>query len=71
MEKEKLTERIEIRTTRQEKEVIKMLADMYSGGNISAYIVDRVINSNRKMIKKSNFELSKRRIKKRGASPLS
>lgn len=68
MQKEKLTERIEIRVTPKEKNVIKMLADMYANGNVSAYIVDRTINSNRAVIDENNFELSIRRIKKGGVS---
>ena len=63
-EKEKLIERIELRVSRQEKNLIKMLAQLYAGGNVSAYIVDRVINTNRKFINQSNFELSERRVKK-------
>jgi len=65
-EKEKLIERIELRVSRQEKNLIKMLAQLYAGGNVSAYIVDRVINTNRKFINQSNFELSERRVMKKG-----
>lgn len=69
MEKEKLVERIDIRVSRQEKNMIKMLAGLYAGGNISAYIVDRVLYSNRRLIKESNFDLSKRRVSR--SSPTS
>lgn len=64
MEKEKLNDRLEIRLSTQEKNTIKMLAKMYAAGNMSAYIVDRVLYTNRRIIKPENFDLSKRRIKK-------
>lgn len=62
--KEKLTEKILIRVSLKEKNTIKMLADIYAGGNMSAYVIDRVLYSNRRVIKENNFELSKRRIQK-------
>ena len=65
LEKEKLVEKIEIRVSRQEKNTIKMLADLYANGNVSAYVIDRVLYSNRKLIKSGDFELSDRRIKKK------
>lgn len=66
--KNKLTERIEVRCTTEEKNIIKTLAMMYSNNNISAYIIDRVLYSNRKIIKEKNFELSNRRIKRESKS---
>ena len=63
-EKEKLTCEIKIRVSIKEKNTIKLLSDLYAGGNMSAYIIDRVLYSNRRVIKESNFELSKRKIKK-------
>lgn len=62
-EKNKLTKFIQIRCTEEEKNIIKTLAMMYSDGNMSAYIIDRVLYSNRKFIKLKNFELSNRKLK--------
>lgn len=64
MDKEKLTERIEIRVSIKEKNTLKMLADLYSEGNISAFIIDRALYSNRRVVRYNNFELSNRRVKK-------
>lgn len=63
MEKEKLTERIEIRVSPREKNIIKMLANMYADGNISAYIVERVINTSRKFVDQQDFDLSIRKVR--------
>ena len=64
IEKEKLTKNILIRTSETEKNALQMLADMYAEGNLSAYMMDRSLYSNRRFIKVNNFELSNRRIKK-------
>lgn len=63
--KGKLYERIEIRCSEKEKNIIKTLAALYSNGNMSAYIIDRVLYGNRKIIKDGRFELSERRLKKK------
>jgi len=63
--KKKLTEKIEIRCTPEEKNTLKMLAEMYSSGNLSAYVMDRALHGSRKLIKTKDFEFSERRIKKK------
>jgi len=63
--KKKLTEKIEIRCTPEEKNTLKMLAEMYSSGNLSAYVMDRALHASRKLIKTKDFEFSERRIKKK------
>ena len=65
MTKNKLTEKIDVRCSPEEKNIIKMLAALYSNGNMSAYIIDRVLYGNRKVIKDGQFELSERRLKKK------
>ena len=67
MEKEKLNSQIHLRCSRQEKNQIRMLAELYADGNMSAYIIDRVLYSNRKFLKDGDFELSTRRIKREDA----
>lgn len=62
MTKSKLVEKIEIRCSVEEKNTIKMLALLYADGNMSAYIIDRVLYSNRKVLKDGDFELSQRRV---------
>lgn len=64
-QKGKLHQRIEIRCSEEEKNIIKTLAALYSSGNVSAYIIDRVLYSNRKVIRDGQFELSDRRLKKK------
>lgn len=67
--KEKLTEIIVLRVSEREKNTIKLLAQLYAGGNMSAYIVDRAIYSNRKMIADGDFELSNRKVRKGAGKP--
>jgi hypothetical protein len=43
---------IQIRTTEFEKNRIKILADKYAGGNISAWILYGALNAPRKFLKK-------------------
>lgn len=69
MAKENLTERIIIRVSEREKNTIRLLANLYASGNMSAYIVDRVIYSDRKLINDGDFELSNRKIKGRVKNP--
>ena len=64
MLKDKLTERIEIRLTRYEKNFIKGLADLYAQGSISALLLHSVFNVTRKVITKDDFPRSKRYIRK-------
>ena len=64
--KKKLTEKIEIRCTTEEKNTLKMLAELYSNGNLSAYVMDRALHASRRKIENAkDFEFSERRIKKK------
>lgn len=64
MEKEKLTEQINIRMTRYEKNFIKGLADLYAQGNVSLFMVYAAFNSDRKMLGEDDLRESKRSIRK-------
>lgn len=62
--KNKLTDNILIRVTKEEKNQLKMLADLYSLGNLSAYVINRTLYADRKRVFEEDFELSKRNVKK-------
>jgi hypothetical protein len=61
--KEKMTERVYIRLSPTEKMELAKLANLYSKGNISAYVVGIVLYGGRKFIQREDFEFSARRVK--------
>jgi len=69
-EKHKLSERLEIRLSPYEKNFIKGLANLYSNGNVSLFLVYAAFNSERKILKEDDLLESKRRIRRgRKTSP--
>jgi len=66
-EKDKSSERINIRVSLYEKNFIQGLADLYSGGNISLFMIYAVFNCDRKFLEENDLRESNRR-KKRGQS---
>jgi len=63
-EKEKLTERIEIRLSPYEKNFIKGLAGLYAHGNMSLFLVYAAFNSERKFLNEDDLNESKRSLRK-------
>jgi len=60
----KLTERIEIRCSKQEKSRLKWLADIYAGGNLSAWLMYAGLKMVRQRINKRKFRESNRRVER-------
>jgi len=58
----KLTERIELRCSRQEKGRLQWLADTYANGNLSAWLMYAGLKMVRQPINKKNFRESNRRV---------
>lgn len=46
---------IQIRTTEFEKNRIKLLADKYAGGNISAWVIHGAMNAPRRFLKRKRL----------------
>lgn len=63
-EKQKLTERIEIRVSPYEKNFIKGLAKLYAKGNMSLFLVYAAFNSERKFLSEDDLSESKRSTRK-------
>ena len=63
-DKEKLTERIEIRVSPYEKNFIKGLAKLYAKGNVSLFLVYAAFNSERKFLEEDDLNKSKRSTRK-------
>ena len=68
-EKEKLTERIEIRVSPYEKNFIKGLARLYAKENMSLFLVFAAFNSQRKFLKDDDLKESKRSTRKGRSIP--
>jgi uncharacterized protein (DUF1778 family) len=63
-EKQKLSERIEIRVSQYEKNLITGLAKMYAKGNISLFLVYSAFNADRKMLDENDLRESNRSVRK-------
>lgn len=63
-EKHKLSERIEIKVSPYEKNFIQGLANLYSNGNVSLYLIYAAFNSERKILKEDDMPESSRRIRR-------
>ena len=62
--KDNLDEVITVRVSTYEKNKLRMLADMYAGGNISLWVVRCALDAPRKMLDDDSISSSKRKIKK-------
>jgi uncharacterized protein (DUF1778 family) len=64
-DKDKLTERIELRVSPYEKARLQGFADLYARGNLSLFLVYTALNVNRKFLEENDLLSSNRRIDKR------
>ena len=65
-QKHKLSERINIRLSPYEKNFIQGLANIYSGGNLSLFLVYAALNCDRKFLSSDELRESIRIIRKSG-----
>ena len=63
-EKQKLTERINIRLSPYEKNFIQGLSRLYADGNISLFLVYAAFNCERKVLDETDLVESKRKKRK-------